>query len=137
MIGPVLALVLASAESLGVGPPPAPAPSLTGEWRVVSVDGDRPAKETMVGLSFSETDVSGFGGCNRFRGGYVASRESIRISAVAATKTACQRPDDPGAARREARLFAVLDAADHYHFRGERLLITTPTGATLRLERAD
>jgi heat shock protein HslJ len=91
----------------------------------------------MVSLAFTETDVSGFGGCNRFRGGYVASRESIRISAVAATKTACQRPDDPGAARREARLFAVLDAADHYHFRGERLLITTPTGATLRLERAD
>jgi putative lipoprotein len=67
-------------------------PPLAGtSWTLTLMDGWTPAdpKRTPT-LSFADGRVSGYGGCNRFTGGYELKGATIRFSNMATTLMACE-----------------------------------------------
>ena len=68
--------------------------------------------------------VAGFGGCNRFFGGYQQSGESLTFSALGATRMAC-----PGKAMTvEQDFFTMLSKVASAQMDGGKLLLMDATG---------
>jgi len=80
--------------------------SLAGsEWQVRDFAGNSTSIESWFAFNANGT-VEGFGGCNRFKGGYVENIRSLRFSAIAATMMACPNSK----MRVERELFKALEA---------------------------
>lgn len=76
--------------------------SLTGsEWGPES--GGMPERY----IQFKESDVAGYGGCNRFAGRYTFDGSSIRIGPLVSTKMACE----PEVMDAEQAWFRMLESA--------------------------
>lgn len=107
------------------------APPLEGtEWTLV--DGVDAPDDSVPTLTLGDEGASGFGGCNKFNGGYELDGDSITIGPLAATLMACE--DDKSAA--EAAYLPALEAADAWAIEGGELILSTDGEETLRFASA-
>jgi heat shock protein HslJ len=85
-------------------------------------------------IQFAEKDVSGFSGCNRFRGTYTYADGKLTFSPLASTRMACP-PEQMETERKILQLLEATKAADATH---KTLILQDATGATLAtLNRRD
>jgi len=101
---------------------PKPAPLLETYWRAVEIDG-QPVKagsgkrELHLILSSERNSVSGFSGCNTFRGIYDRKENDLRFTGLASTLMACP----PNESELEKRFLTALQAADSQWISGNIL----------------
>ncbi|WP_111307746.1 META domain-containing protein [Confluentibacter sediminis] len=64
---------------------------IDGTYHVKTLNGNHLEKNNLT-ITFNQKDqiISGFSGCNRFRGGYVLKANSIKIGPLASTRMFCQ-----------------------------------------------
>lgn len=104
-------------------------------WRLVSQPGQAP--ETIAGLPraitirFESGRVSGFSGCNTFRGPFTLDGNLVTFGALAGTMMACAEPDRNAL---ERAFTVALSSPVSYEIAGDRLTLTTETGAALSFE---
>lgn len=107
--------LLAVSTSLAVA-----APRLEGTGWVMASAGKR---APMIHFE-AEGKVTGFGGCNRFFGGYVQSGERLSFSALGSTRMAC-----PGNAMAvESSFFDMLSKVAAAKIEGGKLLLLDGAG---------
>ena len=105
-----------------------PTADLTGEWRLVKLNGSDPLAGTNVTLIFEEDKVSGSGGCNSYFGGYSITGDKIRFSDLGMTLMACL---DNQANQQETDYFNALGQIEFYQVSQDSL---TLTGSNVSLE---
>lgn len=117
---------------LGLGgcagaPAAGPGASLAGtDWVLTRLDGDPVPTDIGITLSFAaDGRVSGYGGCNRYFGGYEQSGgERLRIGPLASTKMLCPGPGS----KLEDRYLGALDAVDRFAAEDGRLQLLHGAG---------
>jgi heat shock protein HslJ len=98
--------------------------SLAGtRWTLTDLDNGG-VTGTAPTLEFTETDVSGTGGCNTFSGTYTSDGSKISFGPLASTLMACEDP----AMEQETVYLAALDGATTYTVDGDALTITGDAG---------
>jgi heat shock protein HslJ len=108
-----------------------PAPLLETRWYAVELEG-QPAKaesakaEAHLVLSSERNNVSGFSGCNTFRGIYERNDNELRFMGLAATRMAC----GPAADGLEKRFLSAAQASDTQHISGNTLELRDVNGKT-------
>jgi len=104
-------------------------------WRLVSLPGQAPA--TIAGLPraitirFESGQVSGFSGCNTFKGPFTLNGNLVTFGALAGTMMACAEPDRNAL---ERAFTAALSSPVSYEIAGDRLTLTTEPGAVVTFE---
>ncbi|MFM7427354.1 MAG: META domain-containing protein [Elainella sp.] len=105
----------------------AQASSLTGNWRLANMTaGNLPTPMLPVGeltLEFADGQVGGSGGCNRFRGGYETTNQSLSIGPLASTFKACEQ----SIMTQEMRYLQALQGAQSYEISDKGLTISYQT----------
>jgi len=140
LLAPLLAGLQACAQAPSTPPSPAatkPAPDLRHtDWQLVELDGAAapaaPQQPVRLALAAEGARVAGFGGCNRFSGGYTLDGAALRFAPLAATRMAC----DPAAMDLEGRVFRMLGAVTAYRIEGDRLVLLSADRALARFEPA-
>ena len=94
--------------------------NLTGEWRLTSLDGIPAVEGSAVTIRFDGTQVSGFGGCNTYSGGYTAKGGKIELTDLSMTLMACQ---DSELNEQETSFFITLNLVDRYTVSQESLTL--------------
>lgn len=87
----LLALLLVSACTLDPAEAPPPTTTLAGTtWELKTIDNQpAPAKQPLT-LSFEDTRMGGYSGCNRYFGNYTSSNDGVfSTGPIGATKMAC------------------------------------------------
>ena len=108
-----------------------PAPLLETYWYAVELEG-RPAKAESVKrelhliLSAERNSVSGFSGCNTFRGIYERNDNELRFMGLATTLMACP----PDAGELEKRFLSAAQASDTQRISGNVLELRDVNGKT-------
>jgi putative lipoprotein len=98
-----------------------------GHWRPSTITTESLTAETPIYVAFSEDGkVTGFGGCNRFFGGYTVSGNSIKIGPLASTRKGC-----PDTLNLEVEFFKALQEAETFEQTDEGLVLLGPDGAKL------
>lgn len=113
-----------------VTPPPAaePASPLIGGWMIESVGGKPAVGPKPPTLAFSaDGKVTGFGGCNRFSGGYAKSGVSLDFTGVVSTMMACVNDE---ANAMESAIGGVLRGAATFVIDGDGKLTLTGDDGT-------
>ena len=101
-----------------------------GHWRPSTITTESLAPETPIYVAFSDDGkVTGFGGCNRFFGGYTVSGNSIKIGPLASTRKGC--PDTLGECGFDAGEIKALQEAETFQQTDEALVLFGPDGAKL------
>jgi heat shock protein HslJ len=102
--------------------------SLAGTTWIMASAGKRPPS-----ISFAaDGKVGGFGGCNRFFGGYTQQGEDLSFSALGATRMACPA----GVMKLEQEFFAMLGAVRAARIEASELVLIDASGKELaRLAR--
>jgi heat shock protein HslJ len=112
---------------------PQPPASLTGAWRVQSVNNGRGGvvsvlADTQLSVTFGEDgSVSGETGCNTFAGQYTVTDTTIAFGPLATTRRACLTE---AAAAQEQAFLAALAASTRFELDGNRLTLRNDAGAT-------
>jgi putative lipoprotein len=70
--------------------------------------------------------ITGYGGCNRFFGGYTVSGNHIKIGPLASTRKGC-----PGLINVETAFFATLEAASSFEQTDTTLILYDAAGTKL------
>jgi heat shock protein HslJ len=102
------------------------------EWRLVSYQGadGQTTDTTALGITIevaADGTVSGFGGCNRYRGTFqVAADGTITPGPIASTKVACA---DANKTQWETRYFAALQSVSQYRVSGAQVQLLFDKGA--------
>jgi heat shock protein HslJ len=84
---------------------------------------------TAIDLMLADGQASGSAGCNRYLAGYTLKGDVLAMSAVGATKMACQDP--AGLMNQESRYLEILQAATAARVFGDRLWLETADGRAL------
>ena len=138
---PLLALALAGctgapapkAEAPG-GRAPAPAPSIGASLagtRWIGVVAGNPDPRTLPRLEFVSSErVTGYTGCNMLTGSYTYDGDRLEVAA-ATTKRACIG----AGSETEALMLAILAGRPRVAITGNKLILTTPEGKRLELDR--
>lgn len=118
--GLLLLLALGAGAALPLSaqdtPPAAPA-SLEGEWLAEDIGGGGVLDRLQTTLLLApDGSVSGFGGCNRYRGTVRLEAGRIRFGPLAATRMACT----PAAMEQEHRFLAALEKATGFRLDAPR-----------------
>lgn len=119
-----------------VPPPPTPGPDETPPaslfettWRAAAIGGTPVLANTDSTLSIErDLRVGGRGGCNSYFAQAAIAGESLRFSAVAATRAACL---SEAATAQETSFFEALGATRFWRFEGERLVLLDANGTEL------
>jgi heat shock protein HslJ len=98
-------------------------------WQLRSASGFTLLPGSQLTAEFLDGQLSGFGGCNRFSGGYQASQGQFKVDSLAVTEMACLSPQ--GIMEQEAQYLNVLSQAAAYQLEGERLLLASSQGGAL------
>ena len=115
-----LALLLSACTS--------PTADLTGEWRLVKLNGADPLPGTNLTLVFDGEKVSGSGGCNSYFGEYSVKGDKITFKDLGMTLMACL---DAQANQQETDYFNALGQVEFYQVTQDSL---TLTGQNVTLE---
>jgi putative lipoprotein len=98
-----------------------------GHWRPSTITTESLAPETPIYVAFSEDGkVTGFGGCNRFFGGYTIEGNSIKIGPLASTRKGC-----PDTLNLEVEFFKALQEAVTFEQTETALVLFGPGGDKL------
>jgi heat shock protein HslJ len=102
-------------------------PPLEGTaWTLVSgVDVPDDAVPT---LTLADDKAFGFGGCNRFTGGYELDGDALTLGPLAATMMACEEPKMAA----EQTYLPALEAVDAWAIEGGELVLSSGGEETLR-----
>jgi heat shock protein HslJ len=85
-------------------------------------------------VQFKEKDVSGFSGCNRFRGSFTFAAGTLTFGPLATTRMACP----PGKMETERKVLQILEATKAAEASHKTLSLKDGTGAVLAtLQRRD
>lgn len=96
-------------------------------WLLRDIDGLALNTSYDISLEFSDTKVSGFGGCNRYNGVYEAKQESVLdVSFIMRSKKACHGEDR---SKNEDMLMGRLETAQSYSLTEETLVIKGELGS--------
>ncbi len=96
-------------------------------WILRDIDGQPVLTIFDITLEFADTEVSGFGGCNRFQGSYTATSDlDLKVSSVIRTKKACQVANR---SEKEDSLIGRLESAVTYNMDAETLIIKSDLGS--------
>jgi len=100
---------------------PGPTLNLVGsEWLLEDLGGSGVLDRVQATLAFPENGkVAGKGSCNRFFGTVAISGQTIKFSAMGATKMACPE----AIMKQEEKYLAALQAADRFESKDGNLLI--------------
>ncbi|MEP6574467.1 MAG: META domain-containing protein [Gemmatimonadota bacterium] len=106
---------------------PVAPPLVATEWKLRGLAG-KPAgmgagNKPATLLLESDSSVSGFAGCNRFRGIYSLNGDSVKFGPLMSTKMAC--PQGTGL---ETAYLAALATVRSYTIAGDTLSLGTPQG---------
>jgi heat shock protein HslJ len=125
LIGMALMLAACSrASANGEGPDSA---SLTGtQWALVAMQGQPPLPGTAPSAEFTEREIIGSTGCNRYFGSYEITNGGMTISQVGATEQYCVDPD--GAMEQEKAFLAALTSVTGYRMMANRLELLDAAG---------
>jgi len=93
-----------------------------GRQAVVGIVSD----STLTMAFDTEGRVSGTTGCNRYTAAYRAEGDTLRFSAVAATRLACP---DQALTEQEQAFLRALESVATLHFEGDRLDLRQADGA--------
>jgi heat shock protein HslJ len=97
------------------------------EWRPSFINAtELPAGITMQVAFQPDGKITGYGGCNRFFGGYTISGSHIKIGPLVSTRKGC-----PGVLRLETTFFARLQAASSFEQTDTTLVLFDAAGAKL------
>ncbi|MEX0883817.1 MAG: META domain-containing protein [Cyclobacteriaceae bacterium] len=98
------------------------------EWRVIDVSGTASTKEKLSALTLTfeeEQKISGFAGCNDYRGGATYNREQIKFSTLYTDKENC---DDINL---EKTFLANLESSSTYTYAANKLVLFDDSGNIL------
>jgi heat shock protein HslJ len=134
LAGPPLTATLNPVEELyraAVASPPAqPGISLDGtEWVLLRLATGHLVPGSYITLIFDGGQISGYGGCNRYRGHYEVVDSALTIPEITRTARAC--PGLEGVMDQEAAYVRTLTDAAYFQVKDERLLIRGATGGGL------
>lgn len=107
---------------------PALASEIGGDWHLVGIDGTRAPASLTITFATDGT-VSGQAPCNRYFGIYRGELPEITLSALGATKMACDKLAE------EAAYLQALQAMTKAEAAGEHLFLTGPEGRVLEFAR--
>jgi heat shock protein HslJ len=93
-------------------------------WVVTDMQGVELAEGVPATLAFTGTTVQANAGCNTASGNYKTSGDTIDVSPLASTLTACEGPVND----MESAFFARLQTAETYEIEDETLAIDGPDG---------
>lgn len=102
-------------------------------WEVVNYNNGKQAvvsvlADSEISLNFSaDGQVSGKSGCNTYSGGYEANDDQLKISPLAATLMACDKP--AGVMEQEQQYLTALQNAATFEIAGDTLTIRDASGA--------
>lgn len=126
--GPILILVQRAADPAPAPVVPATPALLDIVWRAETLNGAPVIEFSELTLSIaSDMRAGGKGSCNNYFAQARLEEESLRFSAVAATRMACAEPVNA----QEAAFFAALAATATWRIEGELLLLLDAQGTTL------
>ena len=102
------------------------------EWKLVSLPGETIDQSNPPTLTFDEATkkISGFGGCNRFFGGYESTENRIKFSALGSTKMFCQDKMSL-----EDNYFKALQEADSFRVEGSTLQLIVANRVILEFKK--
>lgn len=102
-----------------------PHPLAGSTWIVASLDGRPPRPGTQLTVTFTWSELSGFGGCNRFSGEYALEGDHFKPGMVQKTLEGC-----PGAGilEQEQAYVDAVQAGGQFRLDGDRLEILDPAG---------
>ena len=115
----------------GVTPSPTTAPSnpLAGtSWTLSTMNGQPPLDGTTITLAFSDSAVSGNGGCNTYGGSYAVDGNNISIGALTSTQVLCGTEID----QQEQQYFNLLGSANTYQLDSGQLVLFSGGSEVLR-----
>lgn len=122
----VVTLLLAACRPAQSTPPPL---SLDGtSWVLLTLNGQSPLPGTSITATFSEGQISGSSGCNRYFGSYTLDGNSLQIGLLGSTMMACleNRVMD-----QEMAYLGILQAVTEVRLTEGRLELATADGRTL------
>jgi len=97
-----------------------PDPSLAGmAWELQTLNGQPPLADAVPTLAFSEREISGVTGCNRYFGMYKAADGALTFGTMGVTEMYCMDP--PGVMEQEQAFLAALGSVRSYQLTAERL----------------
>ena len=106
----------------------APVTIISGAWYARSSGSD---DEQRAFVHFQpDGKISGFAGCNRFFGTFVATDSTLEVGALGSTRMACPET----IMRRETEFLRGIQAATGYHIDGRSLELRQDGNSSLRLE---
>ncbi len=98
-----------------------------GHWKPAAINAESVVAETPIYVTFGEDGkVTGFGGCNRFFGGYTISGNTIKIGPLASTRKGC-----PDTLNLEVEFFKALQEAETFEQTEKALVLFGPGGDKL------
>lgn len=106
----------------------APADAPAGVWIADKIGGESLASGSLILLELHPDGAcSGSGGCNRFRGRYKFTRDTMRFDRIGGGLMACS----PALAAQEQRFFKMLEDTTRWRRKGSALMLLDPSGAVL------
>lgn len=103
------------------------------EWSITLLDGQPPAVDSTITLTFSAEDSRVFGNasCNRFNAGFTLDGENLRFSHAASTMMACPEP----LMHQERSFFRILEGIQAFDIDGNGVLELIGTNGRLHARR--
>lgn len=95
----------------------------SGEWTLVSLNGNPVVEGTHISLNFGDEQVSGSAGCNSYGGTFDSGGEGIEIANLTMTLMACT---DAGVMAQESAYLAALEAVETFEVEDEQLVLSGP-----------
>ncbi|HEY0013090.1 MAG TPA: META domain-containing protein [Allosphingosinicella sp.] len=105
------------------------APLLAGDWRIVAIDGAKPAREPRI--AFGPSGFSGGTGCNSMQGHYLAHGRRLFAPPPMRTQMACGEP----LRSQEERIASLLSSAPRIAVAEEGEIALVDDRGSLRLRR--
>jgi len=100
------------------------------EWVLTSLNGKSPVEESRITMTFAESMVTGFAGCNRYGGEYtMADDGTLTIPEIAITTELCLMPK--GVMPQEAAYIKALSDTADYRIMDDQLEIDNAAGETI------
>ena len=96
---------------------------LSGEWKLVSLNGAPVVEGTHISLNFGDGQASGSAGCNSYGGAFESDGAEIDFDGLTMTLMACT---DAGVMAQEGAYLAALEAVESFEMNGEQLVLSGP-----------
>lgn len=110
-------------------------------WFLATMNGEKIPENLKIYAEFicenekTECHISGFGGCNMFRGAANITDKNIKVQHVSSTRKACKTPEN--VMKTEAKFLKVLESATTYDTKTGGLEIMDASGNKILSFMAD